>query len=386
MVSRKELAFSCVLISVVSACGQSSTFRAGPGGPLVAPSHGPEGDSSDAVAQPYANRDATDADPAVNPDGSKVVVNPSGETPSDTDGTSGEAFSLDALTSGDVNVPIDVVMVVDNSTSMAEEAAQVRQHIHEFMGTLSDRRDLKVILLSETADKLDTGVTLTDADKAQGHVQIAATVGSYGAPAVAAAAGCFSGLSKLKDGGPDTVCGFPVKGLQTYDRQGVSNARGKLTSVFRPGAQRTYVFVSDDNSLMNEVSFLAATKLAGAEKPVVYGFVGTKSSTCHVDAKGSVYENLAKTTGGIAFDICQSDWNNDFSRMSQRILSSTETTFKLKYANVTRVKEVRVDGKAVNQDQYKIEAGVLKFNVGVITAEGQKVEIEYFYKTSKKIK
>lgn len=306
----------------------------------------------------------------------------------------------------------DVVWVIDNSSSMSEEAAIVRSNFSRFMTSLGQTTDLRVALLSDTqstqASRYNTGVTLPAATGGILTKQVAPYVNSNVDPsfvrstnplALAAAASCSSARTSVlgsEQSVSGQICGLPVlqqsRSMATAPGSSQSSimiqyegipqtaaAAGALQGFFRPDAKRMYVFVTDDNALgVTEQNFLQMVK---SELPAldatVFGFIGMQSQPgCGISARGTSYETLASQTGGRTFDICAPNWDANFEALRQGI-SNVANAFQLSRPNVTQVIQVSVDGRVLAPNEFSQVSGRVTFAPGVLTRSGQQVLVRY---------
>lgn len=313
------------------------------------------------------------------------------------------------LTADQTEIPVDIVWSIDNSRSMGEESQIVQNNLNDFMNYIEKRRDLKVAVISQTAASKKNGygysVELSQKAKDHGHVQVDAYVGSYSPAAIAAAATCDASTT---DVATDTICGAKAKSLGTidYDLGGIHIAKGALSSFFRPDSRRYYVFVTDDNSGAyhpklgfrddpnkkghlidapgyNENHFLEATRYGG-EAPTVFGFIGRETSMClkrnGEDHVGTVYENLAKLTGGGMFDLCptSSKWTQNLEEIAKKIIAMSSDSFEVKSSRPIRVVGITVDGVELSKAQYTYANGRVRFVKGIIKNPEQKITVSYY--------
>ena len=213
---------------------------------------------------------------------------------------------------------LDLVWVIDNSGSMSDNIAQVRNNFESFVTSVSTRIDIKIILLS--ASQGSFGLTLPASAVAAGGVQINRGVGSHDGAQLAA--------SSL------------------------------VTPYFRPNVPHAYVFVTDDDSTrMSGSEFLKATALIG-QTPKVFSFRGINQSffgNCKIAAVGQQYAVMEQGSGGQAFDICLPDWAPSFSTLAETIKASGgSTTFTLKGPIGANSLHVFADGVELQPQDYQL--------------------------------
>lgn len=271
-----------------------------------------------------------------------------------------------------------MVWLIDNSGSMTEEAAQVRANFQNFLTTLSQRTDIRLALISATAEEGSTGVTLPQSLIAAGHIQIGAAVDSTNELILAAAATCAAGESEGLSS--PRVCGQNLGEDLFFDVGAIDAVKGRLQSFFRPDASRVYVIVTDDNAEgVDQSNFLSLVRpYEGIAPPVVFAFRGTVSQgACDISARGVAYEALAQATGGAVFDICDPDWRSNFSRLTSEVVALATHSFTLASPTVSSIVEVLLDGVALPFERFHLQGNILTVDPQVIPMTAQVLTVRY---------
>lgn len=310
-----------------------------------------------------------------------------------------ESFTLQAN-----NNELDIVWIIDNSGSMTEEAAQVRSNFSKFISSVSEETDLKLALISADSPirgTADTSVRLSSSDIAAGHVQLDLAVGSTNAMAIAAAASCDSQGTNLEyiptnrfGGDLDqnaTLCGednfyyteefqekFPGSSRFIESPEIISAASGRLTSFFRPNATRAYVFVTDDNAqTVNQRNF---AEMVSSEdtKPIIYAFRGVINATnCEVANPGEAYEEVSAASGGKVFDICERDWTQHFSSLTESVIKQANNKFTLEFSAIPSSLRVAINGKNLSSQDFTLTGRQLIIAEPVIPDTNASVSVRY---------
>ncbi len=382
---------------------------------------------------PVAKKSGADGNPA-------VTIGPPGKKPQQqqietgSDGTVTETFALDAPRGA-----LDLVWVIDNSGSMGDKTAKVRKNFERFMGGVESTTDLRVILMSLPSGAGsggatggptggfpgfgDLGITLSDAAKAKGHVQISMNVGSYNPMAMAAAATCPKDQTKALGAGAGamdaglTICGkdfHPTQASEATanmtammrssfeDPETIVASAGVFLPFFREGAQRAYVFVTDEDSFVFEgAAFAEAVRKAdpkGAAR--IFAFRGAKANMdvnagfppsigaiggptladpgipeCAVSFAGKAYDKAQETLGGQMFDICADDWSPQFDGLSSTVAQLARNRFELKTSGFKKVAGIEVDGKALPAGAFKVDGQVVTINATNVSKDAKTVKI-----------
>jgi hypothetical protein len=236
---------------------------------------------------------------------------------------------------------------------MGDNIAQVRRNFDTFVASLSSRIAVKIILLSKSSGNL--GFTLPQAVITNGGVQVDCLVESMDGPKLAA----FMSGSPLGKPGflRKWFCGITVESDSSFS-QIEHRFAGAFTRHFRKGADRAYVFVTDDDSWsMTGDEFVKATTASmEGRPPKVYSFRGIKPSSrnCTINSIGSQYEFMEKITGGEAFDICLDDWSASFEKLSNSIKTNAKSDAKLKKLVTSSKIKVFLNDVELKSNEYSL--------------------------------
>jgi hypothetical protein len=192
-------------------------------------------------------------------------------------------------------VPVDIVWVVDDSGSMGDEQARVRENIATFAERISrDGVDVRVVFVTE--EDLAQGTPLSGKDS---YLFVEADVGSH------------DSLEVLLEA-------FP-----TYQPH------------LRADAQTHFIALTDDESDLAASSFAA-----DMQARLGHGFtfhaiasesVGGEACSCQggglfgcgAAAPGDEYYALAASTGGEQVSICTVDWGAVFDRLAEAVVAGS---------------------------------------------------------------
>ena len=262
---------------------------------------------------------------------------------------------------------LDIVWVIDNSGSMGQEVAHVRNNYEAFVGSVQGYADIKTALISDSVGSgyshplsLPTGL---DPDQ---HIQIDFFVSSWNPM-------CLT-QNAFNAQGPYLKCAS-----HNYDHSlAEQRVHGKLTSFFRQESQKIFVFVTDDNEYTTDkTSFLNSFQTAYGQSPIVYSFValGSGQSPCQAD-EGTRYQVLSQETEGAVFNICTADWTGHFEQMTDHISTVTDSTFSLRHADVVEVVKVNVDGAELSRLHYSLHNGLLTIDEAFLFKDSE-IHIQY---------
>ncbi|WP_413287587.1 VWA domain-containing protein [Bdellovibrio sp. HCB337] len=242
--------------------------------------------------------------------------------------------------------PLDMVWVVDNSGSMKEEAAHVRNNLTTFINSLDKASDMKFLLYSQKGTT-GTLVSLPSGLDAARFTQVNKVVGSTDGTKLV---GDHLVLA-LKNGVP----------------------------FFRTDSKKIVVFVTDDNSAISAATFMGLLDQAGARSAdvAVFSFIGQGSASPCQAATGAVYQTLADQTKAKTYNICNLDWAQYFTDLKTDVLTKLGRSFKLQDTLAMKIVKVEVDGKVLLASDYSFAAGVLTLNDSVVLTETSSVKVSY---------
>jgi hypothetical protein len=192
--------------------------------------------------------------------------------------------------------PVDIVMAVDNSGSMRDEANAVQANLNNFSQQISGSGiDVRVVLISSYPD--------------EGHgICVDPPLG---------AGGCH-----------DHDDSNPPAFLHVDQYVGSHDALGRLLEhaptwmpLVREEADLHVMVVTDDESNLDAASFDAQFKALGPEY-TDYSFHGIVSMHNCADAAnvGHVYIALGELTGGLVSDLCLQDFQPVFDRLATEVI------------------------------------------------------------------
>ena len=215
------------------------------------------------------------------------------------------------VTADFVQLPVDIIWVVDQSGSMDQETQYVQAKINDF-------------------------VTLINASNIDYRVTMMAT--PTGTNAI-----CVPGPLGGTSCGNNTRFRLANQRIGSTDGPPLAISKYALYSDFlRPTATKHFVFVTDDNSAMTAASFKAgiaalqpAGMFDGMKVHAIYAYGATSGTNgCTgpfgTGAKlGTVYTQLVADTGGARGVICQNDWNQVFTDITTAIVSGSKVACEL---------------------------------------------------------
>lgn len=272
-----------------------------------------------------------------------------------------ERGHVDLLTQGGEQARTDIVFVVDDSASMAEEQAQLAVAFEGFTDVLLD-----------TEADFQLAVTTTDPGDAD---VLAGPVLDEDTPELAAAL-----LEQLAVGTSGT-----------RDEQGFERAVQAVTAggglIVRPDARLVTLFFSDedDHSLGTVEGWMDELELRSGAGAVSHAIVGDLPGGCAsgqsaADA-GPRYIEAAELTGGLTGSICSDDYAHLFEEVGFAVLGWNDT-FPLSNLPepdtlTVRVDDVLMPARDVDGWVYSLGDNAVVFSGRAIPRPGMRVELRY---------
>jgi hypothetical protein len=269
---------------------------------------------------------------------------------------------------------VDLVWVIDNSGSMANESDIVTRNLDGFVNRIKGKAGLKMTLISK-AGKGGQSVNLSATAIAAGHSQINVEIDSNNAMTAAALASCSSGSNKSGSNG--TICGVPSR--SSFSGTSFAKLSGALVNSFRKDAKRVYVFVTDDVATnVTDQNFMTIVQKETAAKITAFGFVAlAKVSGCNITKIGTPYINLANQTGGKTFEICAGDWSPHFDTLASSVVALANEDMPMPDPGVKRIVSVKVDGETVNKADYSLRDNTLVLDRSKLPADATDLVVTY---------
>ena len=203
-------------------------------------------------------------------------------------------------------LPADIVVIIDNSGSMTDEAAAVQGQMNNFSAQIiAAGVDVHVALVSSYPKTIPGG--------SGNGMCIPPPLGAT-APGCTAIGG---------DNNPPTF-------LHVNQRVGSNDALNLLmttytqySSIFRPESSKHFIVITDDDSNMPADAFNSELQklYPGARVHGAYCFTACNPIAANV---GSVYQTLVPMTGGISVDFCLQDFKLVFDEVSKEVIGGAK--------------------------------------------------------------
>ena len=272
-----------------------------------------------------------------------------------------------------VPAPVDITWMIDNSGSMAQEAAHVRANFQSFINSVQLEADLKVALISRVGD---AGTAVRLPNPGANAIQLDRLVWSTDSLQILASAICPN----------PAPAGSACATIRSSSVNDITDIAGQLSPFLRPNARQAFVFVTDDNSAIASSQFMTAFKeVYPNSKPAMYGFIGLDAATSPcMDSAGTEYAKLAKETGGTMYNICEADWTEAFKKLATNVV-------RLAYAPVVvpadllqgaELLTVSVNGNDLKAEDYSLTPDGLFIDPSITKGLGEvTVYVRYKVKT-----
>lgn len=285
---------------------------------------------------------------------------------------------------------VDILWVIDDSNSMAEEQILVADGFESFISSLAD-----------TNIDFHVGVISTDMDLSNAERGVL-----LGNPAVLTSEtpnyiNKFANRVKVGVEGSDKEKGLAASVAALSEPL----ASGANEGFLRPGAHLSIIYVSDEDDCSDNDA-LAADKGDAcyskegqlvAVKDLIYQLKGTKdpgrrvvasaivgpdaAQGCEDSWPGHRYQAVADATGGKIGDICDADFSDIMEELGLSV-SELNRSFELSYTPVLETMEVYVDDEFVPQDdvegwRYAEVSSLLVFDGDYVPPRGAEIFVSY---------
>ncbi len=285
---------------------------------------------------------------------------------------------------------VDILWVIDDSNSMAEEQARVADGFESF-----------ILSIEETNIDFQLGVITTDMDldneqRAQlmGNPRVLTADDNYVQQ--------FKNLVQVGTDGSDKEKGLSAA-LEALSEPMIS---GDNIGFLRDDAILSIIFVSDENDCSDDEALSGEPSTACYEEaerliPItefIYNFRGLKGPSgmrvlasaiigpkvadgCEGSWPGHRYAALAEGLGGKVGNICDDDYGGLMYDLGLAV-SGELSTFQLSYAAVIDSIEVYVDDDLIEEDPdegwtYDSEYWILRFDGDYVPERGTQVSVAY---------
>lgn len=361
------------LFAAMAACGKSNTFG----------SKAPDKPASGA-----------DQNPGVNGTGGSGGTGGGGGAGGGSGGaTKSGQFAWQVLVERPV---LDLVVIPDTSGGetlqsdrILNQKVSLQSRLETLAANVAKTADLKIVLLAPSrTTNVNLGMDVADFKHSNSaQIEVDSSIpGSY-LLAVSAAASCNASLTRtIAAASSDPrlgvtqaleVCstqpsGGVITGSYMDKMQGVS---GKLTSQFRFGAKRAYLFLStNEPKVFTRADFMKVFGAAGMIMPAVFSF--HKASTD--------YQQLGQQTGGLDFDYNQTDWTKSFENLAQKLISvaGTEATVPSVTQIVSLKAPLKIQGNEVSENCFSARGNKISVSsqcVKDLKLNSAQVEVNYNY-------
>lgn len=286
---------------------------------------------------------------------------------------------------------VDILWVIDDSSSMAEEQERVANGFESFISTLDETNiDFHIGVVT-------TNMNLDNPDRAR----------LLGKPAVITPdtpdyVEKFRERVQVGTGGADKEKGLSA-GLTAVTEP---LASGGNAGFIRDDAHLSIIFVSDENdcsdneALANETSaacyeqqdklipvreFSQGFKAVKADpeyRVLVSAIVGPSvNQGCEDSWPGKRYQGVAEALGGEVGNICDDNYSLIMEELGLAV-SGVMTTFALTYSAITETIEVTIDDELIEQDPdtgwtYDAANWMLRFDGDYVPPRGANISVSY---------
>lgn len=305
------------------------------------------------------------------------------------------------------NDEVDILWVIDNSSSMSKHHKKLAKQMGDFVDTLTER-EVNFRIAVTTTDMRYKGAKRGTFGTFIGESQVLDSktpklqnilskrllgIGEEGSPVE-------QGLSAMECSlcaAQPKVCKALAKGDDPSISQSMASSCARLKSLnsgfLRPDSLLVVIFLSDEDDsssgkASDYIKFLNAMKppLPSGERSWVAHFIGRlpgvdSCSEFFSDSPGNRYIELAKDSGGAIEDICSANLKNAVESLGDRLVHFV-TDFYLEKKPKLGTIQVFINGKEIPEDlengwNYVEELNSIRFNGTAIPRTDAKIYVDY---------
>lgn len=232
---------------------------------------------------------------------------------------------------------IDVLWVIDNSSSMLAEQQKLAENFPVFLDFyLGSGLDWRIgVISTDTWDDTQSGKLQGGA----GYLWVDATVPDPSA--------VFEDMALLGRDGSAAEKGRRAIWLALTDPDAIAWNDGFL----RDDARLSIIVVSDENDATSNDPSMGelATVLQGLGREVTISAIVTPETPCGINKPGLEYAQMVQATGGLLLDICEEDWSPLLEALGI-LAGGLSRTFYLPRRPVEETIEVWIEDEGVRID------------------------------------
>lgn len=251
----------------------------------------------------------------------------------------------------------DILFVLDNSGSMANEVTLVSENLLAFFNKLKANTNTRIGIISATST----------------------SVGS-------------TSLFIPKEIRPEVILHEQrVSSVDAPDRV-MEYLRGAGKFFYRKESSKVIVVVTDDNA-RNSGAYIGAEgpkkfqddlfAIINKEDFKLYGFAANEETMknngkdgCSVSRKGEMYLGVAKDTAGEIFDICEKDWSPHFDKIADSLIASVKSKYNVSKV-IKEIKSITLDGEEVPEGKYRFVSKTITIDEDLITKNDMEIKVNY---------
>ncbi len=294
--------------------------------------------------------------------------------------TFSESFTQTSVKTG----PIDILIVIDNSGSMAEEQAQLASKLSPLLDSLSNADWQISIVTTDSANGCQRSlIRKGDANYSQAFstaISGAGTAGSGNERGILMAVAGLKGSFTVPGSTPGTTILVP----------GAGACPTSAATWVRPGAPVVVLIVSDEDNCSNNGSdcpatdpwkydsylydYLSTIRTPGVDARV-YAIDWVPNTVCQTGMRvATQYDNIVTRTKGLSGSICDADYTTTLNRISQDAASILKNQFSLSNTPDVGSSKIYVDNVLTNTG-WNIVNGTLTFTT--IPTYGAVIRVDY---------
>lgn len=276
------------------------------------------------------------------------------------------------------NNKIDILWVVDSTSSMDEDRVKIIGQIGRMIDTM-DSKKLDYRMAVTTMDMTDDADPRYSGGRLVGNPHVISSSSNN-------KVGIFTSMLSVPTSTTTLERGLGAMRAALSDE----NRYGVNSGFLRDGALLAVIFVADENDWSTNLDYVAfldnlKAPLENGNKGWVSNFIGVIDSSCESSRGNSVvgrkFIDMAEASNGSVNDICDATLTNAVSNI-QRTIISVVTEYKLNAIPLVETIKVVIGGVEIPQDSengwsYDSEKNTVSFHGVAIPSADMKVEVTF---------
>ena len=277
-----------------------------------------------------------------------------------------------------IQIPVDLLFVIDNSESMNDEVERVYNNLQEFLKKLSVYSKTKVAILT-AFDQQGGIITFNNNGTYNTHPPLYSD--SVNIAKIDRRIRSYNGLAIISD--------F-IRNVLTSEQGITISTQGE--DFFRDESLKVIVMVTDDDALdLSARSFIEEIyqyisvenlrffsfvgipqQLANQSQPlpfVHFASLSEQQKNCSIFNEGNEYFDLANNyIKGAIFDLCLDDWSQHFETIADYVVTSVRSRYQLS-EDFVKIIKVTINDQKISPDNFILTNESIQFSSEVLPSD-----------------